>query len=360
MKRKVCYTHCIDIPRLRKYGLYSGYSVFAVVQADPSKPLALPRTEADSLAATVDAPDSSQEPSSASGSSTPGAILEHHEDIEIPEDKEYTLDEEDLELQAALQASITGRDNEYGQEPYVLRPPVPAPALRQAPLPPPLENTGNPDEDDTSDPMAASLARQRATLEHMRRIQEAALRETYDDEVTNFGRPAQRRRTEQDEEADLIRQAIAASIAEHGGAEVNDDDDDENDADWRPENEDELPIRRGPPVGPTPPSVQVGGPSGGHRVYDDEDAELQAALRASLESAPEGYVHPPTPPPRRPTLPVPSASAESESSSTTAVSQEPEPMQVDDDEDDTETERFTSPPPVEQKPDMDEIRRRRW
>lgn len=207
--------------------------------------------------------------------------------------------------------------------------------------------------------MAASLARQRATLEHMRRIQEAALRETYDNEVTNFGGSAQRRRTEQDEEADLIRQAIAASMAEHGGVEVNDDDDDENDPDWRPENEDEIPIHRGPAIRPAPSSVPVGGTSGGHRVYDDEDAELQAALRASLESAPEGYVHPPTPPPRRPTLPTPSVSTPSEPPSAAPVSQEPEPMQVEDDEDDTETERFTSPPPVEQKPDMDEIRRRR-
>lgn len=157
----------------------------------------------------------------------------------------------------------------------------------------------------------------------------------------------------------MIRQAIAASMAEHGGVGVNVDDDDENDPDWRPENEDELPIHRGPPIRPAPPSAPVGGSSGGHRVYDDEDAELQAALRASLESAPEGYVHPPTPPPRRPTLPTPSVSAPPEPPSSAPVSQESEPMQVEGDEDDTETERFTSPTPVEQTLDVDEIRRRR-
>jgi len=40
-----------------------------------------------------------------------------------------------------------------------------------------------------------------------------------------------------------------------------------------------------------------------HRVYDDDDAELQAALRASLESMPEGFQMPETPPPTRPALP---------------------------------------------------------
>ena len=202
------------------------------------------------------------------------------------------------------------------------------------------------------DPVAASLARQRATLEHMRRMQEAALRETYEDEASNFGRPTQRRRTAQEEEEEQIRRAIAASMAEGEGGSGESSDDDDDDPDWRPEDEQARPTRSVPSI--QAPLVSTSGTE--HRVYDDEDAELQAALKASLESAPEGYVHPPTPPSRRPTLPTPSIPLSSQS--LTPISSETELMEVEDEKDD-EPERFTSPPPVEEKVDMDEIRRRR-
>ncbi|KAF5378192.1 hypothetical protein D9615_007591 [Tricholomella constricta] len=80
-----------------------GYFVFAVTQADPSAPLALPRTEADEIASTLPEPTSaarsgfhspSYKPSSAPLSTAPSNPTQ----IEGFEDEDY-------ELQAALQAS---------------------------------------------------------------------------------------------------------------------------------------------------------------------------------------------------------------------------------------------------------------
>jgi len=41
----------------------------------------------------------------------------------------------------------------------------------------------------------------------------------------------------------------------------------------------------------------------GHRVYDDEDKDLQAALNASLQDVPAGYQPPPNPPLSRRRIP---------------------------------------------------------
>ncbi|THH07978.1 hypothetical protein EW145_g3007, partial [Phellinidium pouzarii] len=364
-----------------------GYSVFAVVQADPSKPLALPRTEADNIAASLDAPDSSLCQSSTSMSSSFPGLL-------IPEDTDYDVENEDLELQAALAASLGNGDYELIHDSHIPRAPVPAPELRQAPLPPAM-HFNNDDEDNdmaldadfrpagtgqpppTSDPVAASLARSRALLDQMQRAQEAALRETYVDEADDSARSA-RARAEQEEETEAVRRAIAASMAE-GNAEgrMDGDDEDEEDGEWLPEAEDKENVSASMPTRRRENELGAGSASSvmrslleraqtstraALRVYDDEDSELQAALRASLDTMPEGFVHPPTPPRRQSTLPDLVASA-SMSVSPTAVAVTPaEPIESsrssETGEEDESTDQGGSPPPPPQM-DVDEIRRRR-
>ena len=117
---------------------------------------------------------------------------------------------------------------------------------------------------------------------------------------------------------------------------------------------------------PTVTPAEAAEPSG-HRVYDDEDEEFQAALRASLASMPEEFVPPPSPlPVRAPPQPQrPSLTESVRSSGTTAVATPPlEPVvsstsHDDDDDDEAPLERLSSPPPVEETVDVDEMRRRR-
>lgn len=119
------------------------------------------------------------------------------------------------------------------------------------------------------DPIAASRARSQAYMEVMRRQQEAALRHTFDEGAVGRQRDA---RAEQ-EEAELMR-AIEESRRAHEA---------------RGEAGEEAPAAEEEVAAPT----EV---LGHDRVYDDEDAELQAALRASLETVPDGFRMPNTPP----------------------------------------------------------------
>jgi Ataxin-3 len=339
--------------------LFAGYSVFAVAQSNPQGPLALNRTEADEIASTLPEPSHSsssytiprfstaREPTGpASGSATGSGMGASGTGVEGFED-------EDMELQAALQASLmdggdfvlplhsgsgsglasqTGIRTPTRQQPSL--PPMAAhpprnlslPPLGFQPLgfpPPPLQQ-----QHDAADPVAASMARNRMIMERMRREQEMALRDQYEEEVArldgagvNMGsdvgvgatgagtgigtrtRGTRRTRAEEEEE-EMVRRAIEESQASSGSGSssntssrvvVNDIDDDEyveeaevdeemvydsdDDEDYRPQG-----TRMPPPI--QPPAQP------NHRVYDDDDAELQAALKASLESAPEGFTIP--------------------------------------------------------------------
>ena len=219
-----------------------------------------------------------------------------------------------MELQAALQASLGGLPADF------VLPPRAAPLLQfppeinestrlqGEPIPPiPLPPaSGFPHQQgrniDLDDPVAASMARNRMIMEQMKREQEMALREQYEEEAARFGSASASSARHGDDE-DMLRRAIEESQtfsdartnpsrdrnAEEEEMETDDDDDDYHPA---PALLDPLPTD----LQPLPP---LAGPDG--RVLDDEDAELQAALRASLQSVPEGFVIPDSPP--RPSAP---------------------------------------------------------
>ena len=282
-------------------------------------------------------------PGSFPGSSRPS---EESEQIVIPEDIEYDVNNEDVELQAALAASLAGEGLEagpnYGQHAYVPRAPLPAPNLRQAPEPPQPQSQTNPSADADADPIAASAARNRALLEQMQRMQEAALREGFEEDTA----AAERRRTREQEEADELERAIRESMREHGATSAE--------GGIQPAT---APIEETTGSGTRTPRGVAGRAQ--ERVYDDEDAELQAALRASLETMPEGYVHttpPPAPAPSKPQSvsqlpPQPQPVAQSEPK---RVSEE------DGDESmDMEAEAASSPPAPPREVDKEEMRRAR-
>lgn len=304
-----------------------GYSVFAVIQRDPSQPLALPRTQADQAAALLEAPDSlpghSSSTSATRATSTSGG---ESEQIVIPDDIDYDVANEDVELQAALAASLTGSGAEYGFEQHAYVPqaplPVPAPELRRAPEPPQsrTETTDSMDVDlyHDIDPVAASAARSRAMLEQMQRMQEAALRETRDESPSIDDRRQRRAQ----EEADELERAIQASIREHGTSGAGAGAGATGEATTREESE-SLPRSTGIST-PTAAAEQAQ-----TRVYDDEDAELQAALRASLETMPEGFIHATPPPQPVPSKPPPSEATEVINQVTSAKAKERTPSETD-------------------------------
>jgi len=186
------------------------------------------------------------------------------------------LEDEDLQLQAALQASLgeagevswkqTGTAVTTGvadtlstsanmgfpsSSLLVPPPPIPPPSTRPADQP-------------TENPVAASMARNQALLERMRREQEAVLREHYHDETYRFDdsqayRSSSGARNDVENEAEQLRRAIAESeemAREH------------------------QPIQTGNDTGERARAALRS-----DRVYDDEDAEFQAALQASLLGA---------------------------------------------------------------------------
>jgi hypothetical protein len=118
-------------------------------------------------------------------------------------------------------------------------------------------------------------------MERMRREQEMAFRDTFEDVDME---DVARRRMEVQEEADMLKRAIEES--EKLAMEVEER--------HQQENQDHRP-HAGESNSASPSQI----PSSlmeGQRVYDDEDEEFQAALRASLQDVPQGYQPPPSPP----------------------------------------------------------------
>lgn len=213
---------------------------------------------------------------------------------------------------------------------------------RQLGIPPNQDRYGNADVD----PVTASMERNRIIMERIRQEQEAALREQYEDEISQFGQTQerysrQRREADVGEEDELLRRAMEESLAEHrpqradAGVEMMESDDEE---DY------DTPAAR--------PNTHTM-----HRVYDDDDAELQAALKASLETMPAGFTLPPgaqSPPPQRLTnVPLGAETSESrtveESEAETETETETEAEGVSDEAAQTAREEVS----------IDEMRKRR-
>jgi ataxin-3 len=331
----------LHIPGFAPLSAVTGYSVFVVMQSDPDAPLALPRTDADDIASTI--PEQASAPSSSSRISTSRTTANT---LGFEDDVELQAALQDMDLQAALQASLMahteGVHSESGLEsPLPL--PVPPPLMSSAETRswrPMASRSQTPTQvrspaelDEAEDPVAATMARNRSIMQRMRMEQETALRESYEDIDMEQLRSRQR---QSQEEEDMIQRAIAESEALHPLSRSAQDD--------AMAAEGDGPQPRSPPLHPQEES---------RRVYDDEDEELQAALRASLEDVPEGYrATLESPPPRM--VPPPAPSHEWDPPNATNSAKEPD---ADDSEVWSETSSIASP--EEEQITMEEMRRRR-
>ncbi|KAF8893769.1 Josephin-domain-containing protein [Infundibulicybe gibba] len=337
-----------------------GYSVFVVTPGDPSAPTTLPRTDADEIAATLDEPRLSGRPN-----------FQTSRTIKTSPGNNDGFEEEDYELQAALQASLMNTDatevvsqNLGGHLP---RPPhAQAPLLGFQPEPPsgPVSGTltplqfdpiGPPAVSNTPlqlpghadlDPVAASIERNRVMLQRMREQQEFAQRELWAEtggvEPLHISAANEARRREREEEEENLRRAIEESeaLAKAEGHE-----------------------RLGGDPGHEPAAQNpypIINPSDAHRVYDDDDAELQAALKASLEQAPAGWEPSQWNPKQLANVPGSSAIMESVSSHPTARDKD-----LDDDESvisegtNTTGDLTSDAGPSQESVSVDELRKRR-
>ncbi|KAF7321298.1 Josephin domain-containing protein [Mycena kentingensis (nom. inval.)] len=236
-----------------------GYSVFVVTPLDEST-AELPHTLADDLGETIPEPTSGAH-------SNPHISTENRAAIAGMEDEDY-------ELQAALQASLMGVDAPMVAPPPVIRGNVPLPEM-DSPASTSAFATPPESMEAELDPVAASLERNKRRLDQMRMEQEYAQRQLR--EETGWSAP-------NDDEDEMLRRAL-----EESGAAIQQ------------------------PVAQNQHTPASG--FGRDRVYDDDDAELQAALKASLEEVPVGWMpeefHPVIPPQSAPSAVVPQAPPES-------------------------------------------------
>jgi ataxin-3 len=358
---------------------YIGYSTFVVVPTDPENPL--PQSDADFIATTLPRPTSSG-PQRLSTVHTPQPPA--------------GLEGEDFQLQAALQASLGGAGEvswegegssvtagavgtqipsaSMGFPPSSSPPPIPPPSTRPADQP-----TGN--------PVAASMTRNRGLLERMRQLQEAALREHYHDEVAHSedDQPRDPVAASMDRNRSLLeqmRRQQEAALREHRDyhdevAHLEDDqprgpsfgavgDEDEQmrraiaeSAEMAREQGRTQTGSESAVIGADPEAVvytdeRAPGRSHSDRVYDDEDAELQAALQASLGEGPLGFF---SPDPSTETSPFTTTSAASTRSEVSSGA-----LEDDDGEGDTATEETGSDTAERSQPpavSIEEMRRRR-
>lgn len=343
-----------------------GYSVFAVRPVEDENPeQGLPETEADLLAETLT--------ESAPGGQTLSTSRTHSRPEAAPA---TSFEDEDMELQRALQASLGYSAGTAYEFPGESSAPVPAPIptgsrsrgglglgyggdssrgssgppSRRTPIEVEARDPPTPQFQDPDDPVAASAARAQRRLEQVQREQNAAMQamggygfgagmdEAIDDEGSRRRREAQERvRRAREEEEEQFRRAMAESLRAHEGQTVDVEGDDD--------------------FGTPPETVPPGGfGHHGNRNYDDEDAELQAALKASLEehtvSVPASGSAPPAsavPVPRDPGPVAPNPPA----------AKPAEPSSDEEDEDEDEIVQTPAEEPKAEVADPDEVRRRR-
>ena len=295
-----------------------------MTQADPDLPLALPRTDADMIAPTL------PEPSSVSAANHERSLRPNFKEpqpVESSSDHPEVLEgfeDEDYQLQAALQASLMyGNLDQPSFSPRYI--PTLQPTINSSspsssgsvPLdsgsrtPRSTQHIGGsmslPGYQDV-DPIVASAERNRLLLQRMKEEQEYAQREvwsgvdlTAEEHAALQARKEQRQREEQ-EEAEAMRRAIEKSKA-FARSQLKDDEDIEIDDENRDMDVESSHTHKS--------FVQ------GNRVYDDDDAELQAALKASLE-----HMSPNHPPSQLPKSPSNVEDTESIVSDTTSVAEE--------------------------------------
>ncbi|KAK0461110.1 Josephin-domain-containing protein [Desarmillaria tabescens] len=320
-----------------------GYSVFVVTQTDPSAPLGLPRVDADDLATIVSESGVSGRPSSSSfttGTSHSTAAGSH--DFE-------GLEDEDYELQAALQASLmAGSSSDYPMMNFD------PPALTRSNMPPPRgswspieHSSGDQTPTDTPlDPVAASMARNQQLLQRMTAEQQYAQRELWGEGRTG--------RQENSDDEDL-RRAIAESEA-MARAEGHGRSEDE-------EVEDDIEDRASSAILPNFGQPTLLSRGSGDRVYDDDDAELQAALKESLAQVPDNWVAPDafqTPSPRPPApMTAPTTINPPQSSSSALTDMQDVESTPSDDGNSTVASSEPAEAPSQEAVSLEEMRRRR-
>ncbi|KZT58914.1 Josephin-domain-containing protein [Calocera cornea HHB12733] len=344
-----------------------GYTVFAVRPVDPTLPNQVPTCPADEIAAdllnlygpTSHAPTAEQMQSLSTG-------------VPVPS-------EDDPELAAAIAASLQDMGKAVNavtaQDPFQEEPTTDvsgyqAPSMdslfditaaRHAPVPPePRPGPSSaPDMDtDISDAqLAESVARSTAALQRFRMSSAEELPGTTPgtsrkrNAGSDAGAPKRRRTAGENEEEELIRRALAASRGEEIAYLEEDDEEDVGDG------LDDFDL------GSFGPGDSKAAMRPHDRVLDDEDLELQAALRASLEDPSVGALTVPedivpvrrdlsgsATPASAPTARVPDPSV---APPTVAVSTEDSMEEVGQEREETEPE--TEPA----EPSLEEVRRRR-
>ncbi|KAG8979456.1 hypothetical protein FRC05_008442 [Tulasnella sp. 425] len=313
-----------------------GYSVFVVKALDPQGENAqdpLP-CDADVLAVTIPPPTSNPNISKISNLAM--------------QDLGLDLDD-DPELQIALQASLQGARETN--------------AFRSAAV---EEDDDLPLPDEAFKAFQQSVARQKDSILQARREQEEALRQIREAEVAS-GSSSRRRTTGDDEEEEMLRRALEESkeVTRANNATGGNPAMMMSSTMRNAFGQD----RQFPPPSampsPTKPRVQ---PSAS-RHYDDEDEDLQAALKASLETAPPGFKVPdpapvpsrsmsPTKPPANP-APVLTAGSPSKPGKAVAMEEEDDDEDEDDDDDEEMVSAPSSPKEEEQPMSMEEIRKMR-
>lgn len=289
--------------------------------------------------ATKHDPDPYASPNQASGSESRTPLTENLGGVEGVEDEDY-------ELQAALQASLASQEG-YVSPLYDFRPsdpPVIPPSHMNAASPSMITTSSQSSQGSNLtghadlDPVIASMERNRVLLQRMREQQEYAQRElwsanglTPEEQAAREARQQERMRREEEEEEEL-RKAIAESEAMARERDEHQQ---------HPKSTEYSPVHDDVDA----PSTSSGHFGQEHRNYDDEDAELQAALKASLENVPSGWQHlKPSPPvvPKRPEPPVCTRKEIHDSSDLAMVENHKKSaqdgMDIDDDEWESESE----------------------
>lgn len=343
------------------------------------------------------------------GASTSNALHPSNE-----ESMEYNMDDEDLELQKALQASLVGDSGipeDYSHVASSSSRPIPAPLFGAPSISSfahsTLHSGGGMSEDGEhqNNPVQTSAARANALLERTKAEQAAQLRALQQMSASSSrgtsasvsrSESATGRRRGDDAEEEEMRRAIAESLKAAGqNPEVEEDEDDvgfsfflshtflekrlltsdqyvpdDDDEDYVPPSRStrNTQAQRPPTLPPLSTTSQPAVDRGLSRVVDDEDAQLQAALKASMEGLPEGFrpISPPSPElihttelSRR----MEREAAEREAALRAGKARKPQGDEDEDEDEDEEEEEDTggnrAAATVEESVDVDEMRRRR-